>query len=133
MTLYQPALSDIQDALQTLLQNEGITAAAVSVLLSGANGHAAYASDFAALEAMLPASVPLYYKHLCGEYDTAVSFALWLGQRILETQEIPHDLVQTKTTRPLHVACSYIILYSNYFGRNQSLLLLRREEGAGLG
>jgi len=35
--------------------------------------------------------VPLigYYKHLCGEYDTASSFALWLADQMIKTQQIP--------------------------------------------
>jgi 3-oxoacyl-[acyl-carrier-protein] synthase II len=30
-----------------------------------------------------------FFKHLCGEYDTAVSFALWLASDIIKSQSVP--------------------------------------------
>jgi len=70
----------------------------------------------------------LYFKHLCGEYDTATSFACWLASKILTTQAVPDYLYSTTETKQTRLAnIRHILLYNNYFDLNQSLMLLSLE------
>lgn len=34
-------------------------------------------------------STQVTYKHIVGEYDTASSFALWIGTKIIQNQKVP--------------------------------------------
>jgi hypothetical protein len=70
----------------------------------------------------------LYFKHLCGEYDTATSFACWLASKILTTQVVPDYLYITTETQQIRPSTvRHILLYNNYFDLNQSLMLLSLE------
>ena len=40
-----------------------------------------------------------YYKHITGEYDTAVSFALWLAAKIIKTGVAPDTIRKGGITR----------------------------------
>jgi 3-oxoacyl-[acyl-carrier-protein] synthase II len=65
------------------------------------------------------------FKHLTGEYDTASSFALWLGARILKDQTIPAAVLAAPAPldRPFRTA----LIANHFFGRNYSFFLLTRE------
>ena len=60
------------------------------------------------------------FKHLSGEYPTASAFALWLGARIIQTQQIP-SAVLNESIRPLR----NVLIYNPYFRHYHSLILLR--------
>jgi hypothetical protein len=63
------------------------------------------------------------FKHLCGEYDTASSFALWLASLILKQQHIPAQLLQgNKIPGAIH----NILIYNHLRGINHSLYLLEQ-------
>ena len=69
----------------------------LGLVLTGINGDAGFdqiyydlSQDYFAADTGIA-----YYKHLCGEYYTSTSFALWLGSVILESQIIP-PVVQLK-------------------------------------
>jgi 3-oxoacyl-[acyl-carrier-protein] synthase II len=56
-------------------------------ILSGFNGDKRLLPGYPELE------VTCIYKHLCGDYDTASSFALWLTDQIIKAQKIPPYLL----------------------------------------
>jgi len=63
------------------------------------------------------------YKHLYGEYPTSSSFALWLAHSILKTGIIPADILTENRNKNVNT----ILIYNQYFGEHQSLILLRKE------
>ncbi len=65
----------------------------------------------------------LYYKHLSGEFDTANSFAFWLGSKILKLQRVPSS-VKLNDIEPSQL--NTILLYNQYRGENHTLTLLRK-------
>jgi hypothetical protein len=67
----------------------------------------------------------LYFKHLCGDYDTASQFGCWLSTQILLQQTIPGFLYHPLNNKPFQrESVRHILLYNNYFEINQSLILL---------
>ncbi len=65
------------------------------------------------------------FKHLTGEYDTASSFGLWLGAKILKTQIVPQAVLASpvSTHGPLKTA----LFCNHYLGKYYSFFLLTRE------
>jgi 3-oxoacyl-[acyl-carrier-protein] synthase II len=61
------------------------------------------------------------FKHLCGEYHTASSFALWLAGNILRRNYIPEAVRLTPVRTGL---IKNILIYNHYRNRNHSLILL---------
>jgi hypothetical protein len=59
------------------------------------------------------------YKHLSGEFPTSAAFALWLGARILKTQQVPEATGAKHSGR-----IKNILIYNPYFGTHHSLILL---------
>jgi 3-oxoacyl-[acyl-carrier-protein] synthase II len=62
------------------------------------------------------------YKHLCGEYDTSSSFAMWLASQMIKEQYIPVYLHANKN--PDHL--NNILIYNHLRGTDHSLYLLER-------
>jgi len=70
----------------------------------------------------LPNSTHAYYKHLCGEFDTASSFAVWLTVKLFEKPHIPsYLLVDDKKRSPKKV-----LIYNQDKFKNHSFILLEQ-------
>ncbi len=61
------------------------------------------------------------FKHLCGEYPTASSFATWLACYILQGQPVPGSLYQFPAKNPGYKSISII---NNYKGQQHSFINL---------
>ena len=68
------------------------------------------------------AAIPaLYYKHLCGEYDTSAAFALALAAGILREKRIP-DIMKTGSVPD--VIPSRILIYNHLRNINHSAIMI---------
>jgi 3-oxoacyl-(acyl-carrier-protein) synthase len=63
----------------------------------------------------------VYYKHLSGEYDTASAFGLWVGSKIIQTQNIPDIVKLNALDKP---AYKTILLYNQRNGIDHSFTLI---------
>lgn len=122
-TLYQPKDAMIvEDWILSFLNTQAVTLSDIDLVIIGENGDTKDADIYQRLKGSLFSSMPVIpYKHLCGEYPTSISFALWLAANILKTGEVPlaegyRDLLQRETKK--------ILIYNHYQRRYHSLLLL---------
>jgi 3-oxoacyl-[acyl-carrier-protein] synthase II len=90
-TLYRPAsAAAVSGEITSFLTAQGCSVSDIDLVITGRNGDIVTDHAFAGLENSLFAGIPVAaFKHLCGEYPTASAFALWLGNKILQTQEVP--------------------------------------------
>ena len=65
----------------------------------------------------------VYYKHLSGEYNTASAFGLWVGAKIVKTQQIPEII---KVNHVEKVEYKNILLYNQYKGIDHSFTLISK-------
>ena len=65
----------------------------------------------------------VYYKHLSGEYNTASAFGLWVGAKIIKTQQIPEIL---KVNHLENTNYKTILLYNQYKGIDHSFTLISK-------
>lgn len=92
------------------------------LLLTGENGDERLLPYFNIVESCFDPSVTVgRFKHLCGEYCTASSFAVWLSIQVFATGIVPASLIKkNSTTKPIR----HILIYNNYRGLQHSFILI---------
>jgi hypothetical protein len=98
------------------------------LLISGENGDNRLTSYYLEAETLLPPATGLLrFKHMCGEYPTASSYALWLACHLLQNGALPaHAVKRAPAATPL----KQILIYNNYKGEQHSLMLVRAAQNA---
>ena len=115
--------NDVSQAAIQFLEDNNMTAEDIDMVVLGNNGDVHYDTYYQALgSGIFKNTQQVYYKHLCGEFNTASAFGFWLASKILKTQMLPEivklndlDISNYKT----------ILLYNQYRGENHSFTLLK--------
>jgi 3-oxoacyl-[acyl-carrier-protein] synthase II len=113
---------DISDAISAFLKEEGLAVADIDLVLTGKNGDVKNDESYDQLKAGLFSNTACAnYKHLCGEYQTSSSFALWLAANIIRQQTVPAVLLEeaadVKTPKR-------VLIYNRYQNKYHSLMLV---------
>ncbi|MEO8172573.1 MAG: beta-ketoacyl synthase chain length factor [Sediminibacterium sp.] len=120
-TFYKPeSASAIEKEIASFLAAHSTSAGDIDLVITGKNGDNREDTVYDSLGRYgFNPNQLITYKHLCGEYPTAVSFALWMASKILKKQTVPA------------VAGAYgkknierILIYNHYQNKYHSLLLL---------
>jgi 3-oxoacyl-[acyl-carrier-protein] synthase II len=83
-TFYKPV--DIENDIVSFLSANAIQLEDIDLIISGKNGDAVTDAPLNHLEKGLFKNNRIaHYKHLCGEYPTASSFALWMAANVIKT------------------------------------------------
>ncbi len=92
------------------------------LLLTGENGDNRLLKYYEAVESAFQDTVPVArFKHLCGEYCTATSFACWLSFQILTDGSIPPSVIKKNSSaKPVR----RILIYNNYRGAQHAFILV---------
>ncbi|MDR3679066.1 MAG: beta-ketoacyl synthase N-terminal-like domain-containing protein [Flavipsychrobacter sp.] len=94
----------------------------VDLVIDGRNGDVIHDSLYRSLQETIFSSVPIAsYKHLCGDYPTASSFALWLAYSIIKAGKVPSSLL---VKQPL---VKRILVCNTYLNKYCSLMLVAKE------
>jgi len=120
-------LPDIVPEMDRFLNSQGIAKHEIGLVLTGINGDAEFDKIYYDLSRdYFTADTGIaYYKHLCGEYYTSTSFALWLGSAILDSQIIP-SVVQL--TPPGGKRLNKLLIYNHIRNREHAMILLSHGE-----
>jgi len=123
-TFYKPEnLTVIKERITQYLTTNNLSPDDIDLILLGYNGDEEPDAVYAQLEKDLFAhNATAYFKHLSGEYDTAVSFATWLGAKILKEGTIPEILQKRKHTG---TSVKNILIYNISHNMYHSLILLQ--------
>lgn len=117
--LYKPS----EERLSAVLQELGADA---DLVISGDNGDSNYARYYELLGEVLPKpAIP--FKHLCGEYDTAGSFALWLAAALLDTGKIPGEWFPM--VKELPGEFRKVVIYNHFFGEQHTVMVVEKVNG----
>ncbi len=122
-TFYKPEnTAEIKDTIIDFLSRARLEPGDVDILLAGINGDDEFDPIYSVISKELFGNKTLgYFKHLCGEYHTSTSFALWLAANILRRQKVPQSLVlRNNTVKPVR----NILIYNHYRNINHSLILV---------
>jgi 3-oxoacyl-[acyl-carrier-protein] synthase II len=122
-TFYRPKEA-MHKRINDFLLGCGSSSDNVDVVLSGKSGDCK--SDVAFDEAMAQVfekDIIGVYKHLCGEYPTSTSFAMWLAHSILKSGQVPSTVLAKGSGRVINT----VLIYNTFFEDHHSMILLQRE------
>mgnify|MGYP001178287287 CR=1 FL=1 len=114
---------EVSEKISRFLSQNGKKPHEIDLVLTGNNGDQVY-DNFTkeVLTSTFPGSVHASYKHLCGQFDTAAGFGLWVATRILKTGTIPDHLRMNRIERNLNT----VLLYHHDNCRNHSMVLIEK-------
>jgi hypothetical protein len=117
--LYKPTTERLTTALQAFIKEHG----EIDMVLTGRNADTNYDQYYQVVDTQLPATPQLPFKHLCGEYETAGAFALWLGAQLIKTKQLPSQWFPMLQQPPAQLR--NILIYNNFFGEQHVFMLLK--------
>jgi hypothetical protein len=120
--LYHPAGDDvITEFTRRFLELRGLSCSDIDLVIYGYNGDSGTDRRYDAMrESCFLSAAAARFKHLCGEYQTASGFALWLASVILKNGSVPDAVLMTRTKKE---RLSRVLIYNSYRD-NHSLLLV---------
>lgn len=114
----------MQDEIIHFLKENDLDISSIDIVMLGVNGDMEYDSIYNDLQdTIFKNTQQMYYKHFCGEYNTASAFGMWAICQILKKQEIPDNF---KLNNMQVASIRNVLLYNQYRGKNHSLTLLKR-------
>jgi 3-oxoacyl-[acyl-carrier-protein] synthase II len=119
-TFYRPKNSEaIEHQIIGFLATHSLTIADIDLVITGQNGDTRYDSIYKQLiPGLLAGKTLANYKHLCGEYPTSTSFALWLAAYCIKTGVVPPVVAS------VNVSPKKILVYNHYQNIYHSLMLV---------
>jgi 3-oxoacyl-(acyl-carrier-protein) synthase len=123
--LYKPEnTASIGKAVHQMLEKSGISMNDIDAVMMGNNGNPAHDKWYRQAETdIFKGKAVLGFKHLCGEYMTASSFACWLSANILHKRMLPVDV---QISGPAMNEFRNILIYNHYMETDHSLMLIRQ-------
>lgn len=119
--------SDDATQVQQHLQHFLVRHASINIdlLLSGENGDNRLSALYTNVEGMLKSNIPIArFKHMCGEYPTASSFALWLACKLIGGEPLPAHMLKKGTPK---IAVENILIYNCHKNMQHSFILVSKE------
>ena len=118
-TFYKPI--DAEEEIAGFLNDNGIDLGNIDLVISGKNGHDETDAVLEKLEeGIFKNNSVVNYKHLCGEYPVASSFALWLATNIIKKGIVP------KTIGHFDGEVKKILICNQYQNKYWSLMLVEQ-------
>lgn len=115
---------EVEAKITAFLKSNSLQISDIDAVVLGYNGDVEFDSYYKTLSENAFANTPqVYYKHLCGEYNTASAFGLWVGAKIIKTQQIPKIL---KVNSLENSEYKKILLYNQYKGIDHSFTLISK-------
>jgi hypothetical protein len=117
-TLYKP--KDIEAGITAFLAENSLKIDDIDLVITGKNGDTRNDEVYKQMGLLNNVSLA-NYKHLCGEYPTSSSFALWLAANMIKKGIVPDAVTEKKTkdTQP-----KKILVYNHYQNKYHSLMLI---------
>jgi len=122
--MYNTLKSSLSELVQQFIASQNIAIADIDLVVLGNNGDVTFDENYNELTSGVFANTQqAYYKHLCGEFNTASSFGFWLASKTLKSQHLP---MAVKLNDVNTSSFKYVLLYNQYRGQNHSFTLLSK-------
>ena len=117
-------LTRVETKLHEFLKQNNCTVNDIDAVVLGNNGDINFDEYFNMLsEGVFANTQQVIYKHLIGEYKTASAFGVWLGAKMLKTQQMP-DCIKLNDKVPSTL--NTVLIYNQYRGENHTFVMLRK-------
>lgn len=123
--VYKPDPGALENELRRFLTTNKISESDIDVIINGASGDVEHDIIINGLiKRSVPESLEVRFKHLCGEYSTSTSFALWLAASILKKREIPKAVRILPEREPKKLET--ILVINQYMSKTFTFVLMTR-------
>jgi 3-oxoacyl-(acyl-carrier-protein) synthase len=113
----------VKESAESFLKNNNIEKSDIDLVMLGINGDNRFDHFYYELtKTIFENNACAYFKHLCGEYHTASSFAIWMAAAILKGQSIPGFI---RINNVHESKLKNILIYNNYRNLSHSFILLK--------
>jgi hypothetical protein len=113
---------EVENKIVSFLASNDLKLTDIDTVVLGYNGDVDSDLYYKNLSNIVFANTPqVYYKHLSGEYDTASAFGLWVGTKIIQTQNIPDIVKLNGLEKQVYKT---ILLYNQRNGIDHSFTLI---------
>ncbi|MEJ7766929.1 MAG: beta-ketoacyl synthase chain length factor [Chitinophagaceae bacterium] len=122
-TFYKPkSIVEIEEQIVSFLDSQQLVPQDIDLVITGRNGDRNGDEVYNAVSlSIFKSNISAVYKHLCGEYPTSTSFAMWLAASIVKTGLLPPALkVQNWQQRTM----KKVLVYNHFYNIHHSLLLI---------
>lgn len=121
-TLHQKDESILKKRLRDFIKTHLPPNERMDLLISGENGDSRLSKYYSTCETILGNNVTVArFKHMCGEYPTANSMALWLCCEIIQKQVIPDHMIKKAGSNSGY---KNVLIYNNYKGIQNSFMMV---------
>jgi 3-oxoacyl-[acyl-carrier-protein] synthase II len=122
-TLFNPEKNIVvENEMHNFIKNTGLSVQDIDLVVMGSNGDPLTDGYYRQLmHGMFEGKPVAGFKHLCGEYDTAASFALWISAQVIHKQHLP-EWLRANEVKPGKL--KNIVIYNHLRGINHSFYLL---------
>ncbi|MFO8066147.1 MAG: beta-ketoacyl synthase chain length factor [Bacteroidales bacterium] len=112
----------LQEIIKNRINEVGFSVEDIDLVLFGYNGDKNADTYYDSLkDSVFKDCGHAYYKHYCGEYDTAPAFAMWMAAKIIKSQYIPENiLIRKANNKPP----KNILIYNQDNNKNHAFVLL---------
>ena len=121
-TFYKPVIYSFPAHISAFLERSGKSINEINLVLMGISGDPANDRVYGDVrDQMFKEKPQAWFKHLCGEYQTASSFGLWLAAMVLKNGQVPETVRLNGVTpgKP-----GNILIYNHYRNLEHSLMLV---------
>ena len=115
--------SEIKNFINDFLTKNNLENSEIDAVIFGFSGDHDSDNFYREAQQLFENSAQLYFKHLCGEFNTAAAFAFFMANQILKKQEIP-ELIKINNFEKKEIR--NILIYNNFFEKEHSLVLLKK-------
>lgn len=117
-------IADLSTRIETFLHKNSLSPAQIDLLVTGRNGDHSNDRIYSKITDHLFGTTPqVAYKHLSGEFHTAIGFGIWAASMVLKNQHIP-DVLRINTHSRSEI--NHVLIYNHFQNQNHSLILLSR-------
>jgi len=122
-TLFKPSGNDeTVEHISGFLERHNLQKTPPDLVILGNNGDPGHDRIYNDVSGRIfKTSTKGYFKHLCGEYFTATSFALWLAAMIMKSQVVPAIMLKDG---PSPGKINNILIYNHFRNIDHSLILI---------
>lgn len=113
---------EIENTISEFLKAKNIDKNDIDVVIYGINGDARYDGIYHNLiNNYFTNSTATYFKHLCGEYQTSASFAMWLAAMMIKHQTFP-DALLVNDNKGKQI--KNVLIYNTFLNIDHSMFLI---------
>ena len=116
-------IDEVESFITSFLDKNHLKIHDIDVVVLGNNGDINFDTYYTAVGSFFDQITQVYYKHLCGEFNTASAFGFWVAASILKNQAIPQDVKMNSIEK---ANFSKVLLYNQFQGKDHSLVLLSK-------